>query len=142
MAFESQMELIRRRQPVWPTCGVKPPHGTAKCPAGSWKADTLHRYILSLESCFQQSTSVLPAQPLCLASNRLELQAEMQKSGEDLVRWQEESRGIFPGLNFTWVQEAPVPDSPVQHSHGGLVLAGCLTGILAALIISLFIYKI
>ncbi len=108
----------------------------------SWKADTLHRYILSLESCFQQSTSVLPAQPLCLASNRLELQAEMQKSGEDLVRWQEESRGIFPGLNFTWVQEAPVPDSPVQHSHGGLVLAGCLTGILAALIISLFIYKI
>jgi hypothetical protein len=108
----------------------------------AWKADSLHRYILSLESCFQQSTSGLPAQPLCQASNRSELQTEMQKSGVDLQRWQNDSKGIFPGLNYTWAQEASVPDAPIQHSQGSLIFAGCLIGLMASAIISLFVLKI
>jgi uncharacterized protein involved in exopolysaccharide biosynthesis len=102
------------------------------------KTNSLHRYILSLESCFQQSTSGLPAQPLCQAANRLELQAEMQKTGEDMQLWQNQAKGIFPGLNFSWAQEASIPKNPIQHERGSLVLAGCLTGLIAASIISLF----
>ncbi|HEX7556240.1 MAG TPA: hypothetical protein VF338_06420 [Leptolinea sp.] len=112
-----------------------------KAQQSATKADAIQRYILSLESCFQQSTSGLPAQPLCQVSNRVELQSEMQKSGEDLQKWREESRGIFPGLNFVWSQEAQIPTAPVQHTRGSLVLAGGLTGLLAAAIISLLLVK-
>ncbi len=107
----------------------------------AWKADAIHRYILSLESCYQQSTSGLPAQPLCQASNSMQLQDEMERSGYDLAHWQELSRGLFPGLNFLWAQEAQAVDKPLQHSRGSLILSGCLAGFLAAAILSLFVFK-
>jgi uncharacterized protein involved in exopolysaccharide biosynthesis len=108
----------------------------------AWKADSIHRYLLSLETCLQQSTSGLPAQPLCQASNRAELLAEMENSGAELAHWTELSRGLFSGLNYTWAQEAAIPDSPVQYSRGSLVLAGCLAGMAAAAILCLFVLKI
>ncbi len=108
----------------------------------AWKADTLHRHILSLETCLQQSTSVLPVQPLCQASNRSALLREMQDSGEDMNRWQSEAQGYFPGLNFALAQEAISSASPVLYSRGVLVLAGCLAGLLIASLVSLFIIKI
>ncbi len=113
-----------------------------KAHQASWKADALHRYILSLESCYQQSTSGLAGQPLCQASNRMELLEEMEKSGKDLQNWQNDAKGIFPGLNFLWAQHADVPDKPIQHSRGSLILAGCLAGLLSAFLIAEFTYKI
>jgi hypothetical protein len=106
------------------------------------KADGLQRYILSLESCFQQSTSGLAAQPLCQSSNRLDLQAEMEKTGVDLQRWQDESKGLFPGLNFTLAQQASIPTAPIQQSRGSLVLAGGMAGLIVSAILSLFFHKI
>ncbi len=106
------------------------------------KADGLNRYILSLETCYQQSTSGLAGQPLCRASDRNQLQAEIEKTGTDLQYWLQESRGIFAGLNFSLVQEAASPESPSQHSRGALVLAGALTGMLAVSLYLLFTYKI
>ena len=106
------------------------------------KADGLQRYILSLESCVQQSTSGLAGQPLCQSSNRLDLQTEMEKTGADLQRWQDESKGLFPGLNFTLAQQASIPTAPIQQSRGSLVLAGGLAGLIAAAILSLFFNKI
>lgn len=108
----------------------------------SWKADSLHRHILSLETCLQQSTSGLAAQPLCQVSNRSALLDEIENSGEDLKRWQGESQGYFPGLNFAFTQEASAPGSPIQYSRGALVLAGSLTGLLIAALITLFVIKI
>lgn len=108
----------------------------------SWKADALHRYILTLESCFAQSTSGLPAQPLCQAANRLALQDEISKSGEDLARWTEMSLGFFPGLSFTWAQEAQTPVTPVQFSRGSVVFSSCMAGLLLSALVSLFIFKI
>jgi hypothetical protein len=103
-----------------------------KASLAALKADGLHRYILSLESCLQQSTSGLSAQPLCMAKDRAALLSEMDKSGVDLQQWQAESRGIFPGLNYSITQEASTPEKPSQHSRSGLVLAGGLAGLLAA----------
>ncbi len=108
----------------------------------SWQADALHRYILSLESCFSQSTSGLPAQPLCQASNRLALQDEVKKSGEDLANWKEMSQGFFPGLNFSWAQEAEKPFAPVQFSRGSVIFSSCMAGLLISALVSLFIFKI
>ncbi len=108
----------------------------------AWKADALHRHILSLETCLQQSTSVVPAQPLCQASSRSALLREMQDSGEEMNRWQMEAQGFFPGLNFAFAQEAASPASPVQYSRGVLVLAGCLAGLLIAALAALFVVKI
>jgi uncharacterized protein involved in exopolysaccharide biosynthesis len=106
------------------------------------KADGLQRYILTLESCFQQSTSGLAAQPLCQPSNRLDLQTEMEKTGADLQQWQDEAKGFFPGFNFTLAQQATIPVAPIQQSRGSLVLAGGLSGLVAAAILSLFFHKI
>jgi uncharacterized protein involved in exopolysaccharide biosynthesis len=106
------------------------------------KADALHRYVLSLESCFQQSTSGQVAQPLCQASSRLELQDEMDASGKDLAKWQEQSLGFFPGLNFLWAQEAVENNAPIQHSRGSMILFGCMAGFLISVIISLIVIKI
>jgi capsular polysaccharide biosynthesis protein len=106
------------------------------------QADGLRRYILSLETCFQQSTSGMAAQPLCQASDRLKLQAEIEKSGDDLQRWQTESRGIFTGLNYSIAQEAGTPDNPSQHSRASLVLAGSLIGLLVVSLYMLFTRKI
>ena len=108
----------------------------------SWRADALHRYILSLESCFQRSTSIFPAQPLCQASNRMQLQEEFEKAGEDLANWQMMASGYFPGLNFSWTQEAQQPRSPVQFSKGSLGLGGCAAGFLISALLSLFLFKI
>jgi uncharacterized protein involved in exopolysaccharide biosynthesis len=108
----------------------------------AWQADALHRYILSLETCFQQSTAILPAQPLCQISNQADLQEEITKSGQELQRWTETSRGYFPGMNFSWEQEATAPESPVQYARGGLIMAGCLAGFSAAAIAALFVHKI
>jgi hypothetical protein len=105
------------------------------------QVDGLHRYILSLESCFQQSTSGMAAQPLCQASDRIKLQAEIQKSGVDLQRWQSESSGIFTGLNYSIAQEAETPGRPSQHSRASLVLAGGLIGLLVATLYMLFTRK-
>lgn len=108
----------------------------------AWKTDSIHRYLLSLESCLQQSTAGLPAQPLCQASNRVDLLAEMENTGIELRQWADLSRGYFPGLNFSWSQEAAVPNSPTQFSRGSLVLAGSLAGLAAASILCLFVLKI
>ncbi|NMB55679.1 MAG: hypothetical protein GYA15_13370 [Leptolinea sp.] len=108
----------------------------------AWQADSLHRYILSLETCFQQSTANLPAQPLCQISRQADLQAEITKSGQELQQRTEMSHGFFPGMNFSWEQEATAPESPVQYARGGLILAGCLAGFSAAAIAALFIHKI
>jgi len=106
------------------------------------QADGLHRYLLSLESCFQQSTAGMAAQPLCQASNRHKLQTEIQNSSADLLNWQTGSRGIFIGLNYSIAKEAETPDSPSQHSRASLVLAGGLIGLLVATLFMLFSRKI
>lgn len=105
------------------------------------KADGLSRYILSLETCYQQSTSGLTAQPLCGASDRKKLQLEMENAGLDLQYWLRESRGIFAGLNYSIAQEAVKPESPSQHSRGALVFAGGLAGLLAVSLYLLFTHK-
>ena len=105
------------------------------------KADGLSRYILSLETCYQQSTSGQAAQPLCQASDRKKLQAEMENAGLDLQHWLQESRGIFAGLNYSIAQEAVKPDSPSQQSRGALVFAGGLAGLLAVSLYLLFAHK-
>lgn len=107
----------------------------------AWQADALHRYILSLESCFQQSTSGLAAQPLCQASDRLKLQEEIQSSGTDLSLWQDTAQGYFPGLDFSWAQEAEESKTPIQFSVGILTLGGCLAGILVSLLTLIFLKK-
>jgi hypothetical protein len=106
------------------------------------KADGLQRYILSLESCYQQSTSGMAAQPLCHADDRTKLQAEMKNSSEDMQHWLSESQGIFSGLNFAIAEEAGIPVKPSQHSRGILVLAGSLTGLFAASIYVILAHKI
>jgi uncharacterized protein involved in exopolysaccharide biosynthesis len=116
--------------------------GFQKASRAATRADGLRRYILSLESCFQQSTSGMAAQPLCQATDRLKLQAEIEKSGDDLQRWQTESRGIFSGLNYSIAQEAGIPEDPSQHSRASLVLAGGLIGLLTTILFMLFTRKI
>jgi uncharacterized protein involved in exopolysaccharide biosynthesis len=106
------------------------------------KADGLQRYILSLESCYQQSTSGMSAQPLCQATYRTKLQTEMENSGKDMQQWLSESRGIFSGLNFAIAEDAGKPVKPSQHSRGILVLAGSLTGLLAASVYIILAHKI
>jgi hypothetical protein len=44
----------------------------------------------------------------------MELLEEMEKSGKDLQNWQNDAKGIFPGLNFLWAQQADVPDKPIH----------------------------
>jgi len=116
--------------------------GFQKASRAATRADGLRRYILSLESCFQQSTSGMAAQPLCQASDRLKLQAEIENSGDDLQRWQTESQGMFTGLNYSIAQEAGIPDDPSQHSRASLVLAGGLIGLLTVSLFMLFTRKI
>lgn len=105
------------------------------------KADGLNRYILSLETCYQQSTSGLAAQPLCRASDRKQLQAEIENTGKDLQHWLQESRGIFAGLNYSLLQEADRPENPSQHSQGALVFSGGLAGLLVVSLYLLFTHK-
>ncbi|MEI8131842.1 MAG: hypothetical protein WCG34_05375 [Leptolinea sp.] len=105
------------------------------------KADSLQRHILSLETCLQNSTSGLPAQPLCQVSNHKDLLAEIQNSGQDLQEWRSQANGYFPGLNYTWSQEAQIPSAPIQHSRGGFTLAGGLAGLFAAAMLSLLVER-
>jgi len=104
-------------------------------------ADSLQRHILSLETCLQNSASGMPAQPLCQASSRKDLQAELQFSGNDLLDWRSKANGYFPGLNYTWSQEAQTPASPIQQSRGGLTLAGGLTGLFGAAMLILLVER-
>jgi len=104
-------------------------------------ADSMQRHILSLETCLQNSTSGLPAQPLCQSSSRKDLQAELQYSGNDLLDWRSKANGYFPGLNFTWSQEAQTPTAPIQQSQGGLTLAGGLAGLFGAAMLTLLVER-
>jgi uncharacterized protein involved in exopolysaccharide biosynthesis len=105
------------------------------------KADSLQRHILALESCLQSSTSGLQAQPLCQVSSRNDLLAEMQNSGAELQDWRIKSNGFFPGLNYTWSQEARIPANPSLQSRASLLLSGGLAGLFAAVILSLFLER-
>jgi uncharacterized protein involved in exopolysaccharide biosynthesis len=100
------------------------------------KADSLQRHILSLETCLQNSTSGLPAQPLCQVSNRVELQKELKASGNDLMEWRTASNGFFPGMNFTFSQKANPPSNPIMRTRGSLTLAGSFAGLFLSLLIS------
>jgi uncharacterized protein involved in exopolysaccharide biosynthesis len=66
----------------------------------------------------------------------------MENSGKDMQQWLSESRGIFSGLNFAIAEDAGKPVKPSQHSRGILVLAGSLTGLLAASVYIILAHKI
>ena len=113
-----------------------------KASLAATKADGLNRFILSLETCYQQSTSGQVAQPLCQASDRKKLQTELENAGVDLQHWMKESRGLFAGLNYSIAREAVKPQNPIQHSRGTLILAGGLAGMLTVSLLLLFTHPV
>lgn len=99
------------------------------------KAQSLQRYLESLEMCLQRSVVVEPVMNECSTSSLDELLGEMQTTGRLLTDARLASRGVLPSLLLDWTERAMVPDQPSHLGLGQFVAAGSLLGLITALIL-------
>ncbi|MBN1370808.1 MAG: hypothetical protein JW987_02520 [Anaerolineaceae bacterium] len=93
------------------------------------RADSASRTLASLEACLARTAHSSPAEGLCGAGNLVELQAEIQRTGELLAQEQQGARGLVSFVLVGSAEKAVVPAQAVANGRGALALAGALIGL-------------
>jgi len=96
-------------------------------------AERYHRYLLSLESCLEQSITDGPAEADCRLSRVYEIQIEMMKTGELEEIERLASQGVMPATTFQLAENAEIPTQPIVNGHGALIFGGALIGLALAI---------
>jgi len=96
------------------------------------QADSLYRYMLSLESCLEQTAASRPSEALCTVQNLDEIQFLLETSSRAQVEERTASQGISAALSFQHARVASPPEQPAQFGRNSLLLAGALIGLLLA----------
>ncbi len=99
------------------------------------QAEGLRRSLESLESCLQNMAVVEPSTAQCGWSNQADLQRELQSLGERYIQEKQAARGLIPALMFTKGEEAVTDPRPAANDRNGMVLAGALLGLVAAVVL-------
>jgi hypothetical protein len=94
------------------------------------KADQIHRYLLSLESCLSEAAASEPTSAQCSRARFAQIQAELGEAGKALYQERLDSQGLFAGMTIGPLDLATLPDRPVLYQRNQVVLAGCLIGFL------------
>jgi hypothetical protein len=87
----------------------------------------------SLVTCLSTTAMIEPAPAQCTGADLPQIQARIVQTGQAISAARQASRGMLPGMGYQWTQKAAPPARPVVYGRGGLVLAGALIGLLAAL---------
>jgi len=95
----------------------------------------LQSHLDSLERCLSTSVASDPVQGACMGTSLAEIQAEIAIAGQAITAARAASRGMLPGMGFQWTQQAVPNDRPVTYGRAGLVLAGAVIGLLAAVLL-------
>lgn len=96
------------------------------------QAESLNRYIQTLESCLAAAAASEPAHAVCSRYRFAEIQANLAEAGQAFYQERVASRGLFAGLVIGPPAEAVVSEKPVLYRQGQLVLAGGMLGMLLA----------
>lgn len=97
-------------------------------------ADHLERYLDGLTGCLQQQSISGVERVGCPYQNSQQIEAEIRKTGEQILKARAEARGLIPGLRFTLNQPAVLLPKPVQFQRTTYLLAGALLGLITALV--------
>ncbi|MDZ4158730.1 MAG: hypothetical protein U1B80_02975 [Anaerolineaceae bacterium] len=96
-------------------------------------AESLARYVDSLVSCLEQSAAVQPVAGNCSPASLPNIQEELKPAVAMMHRHRIASQGILPAMTFALPNFGAAPTSPVLYGRDLLMLAGALTGLLAAI---------
>jgi len=99
------------------------------------QADHLERYLDGLTTCLQQQTSGGVEIHACPFQDLQQLQTEINKTGEEILKSRVNARGLIPGIRFALTQPAELLPEPVQFQRSTGLLAGALIGLVAALFV-------
>lgn len=94
------------------------------------QADSLNRYLRSLENCLAVAAASEPSHALCSQARFSEIQADLAEAGAALYQERIASRGLFVGLTIGPADAAVIGERPVLYGQNQLVLAGGLLGML------------
>lgn len=88
-----------------------------------------------IESCFEQAVVIDPVSPYCDVTNMHEIQKQLaalnlQESNPALL-----SRVLLSRISFQVTRESTLPASPIRLHRNLTTLAGCISGLLAVLIL-------
>jgi len=97
------------------------------------RAQTILRYLDSVESCLGRTASSEPVQAMCANDDLDDILARFDQVSAELQRETTASRGLMPGLRFEWAERASVPSMRVGEGQGAGVLLGAMLGWLTAL---------
>ncbi len=87
-----------------------------------------------LQRCLSASVLTEPTMAGCTGADRAAIQAELARSGEQIVAARQASRGMLPGMGYQWTRAAVENPRAVANGRGRLALAGALLGLLAGLL--------
>jgi len=101
----------------------------------SEQAEGLRRTLEGLENCLQNMAVVEPSTAQCGWPSQADLQRELQSLGERYIQEKQAVRGLIPALMFTKGEEAVADPRPAANDRNGMVLAGALLGLVAAVVL-------
>ena len=101
----------------------------------SEQAEGLRRSLEGLESCMQHMAVVEPSTAQCGWSNQADLQRELRSLGERHIQEKQAARGLIPALTFSMGEKAAADPRPAANDRNGMVLAGALLGLAAAVVL-------
>ena len=97
------------------------------------EADGLQRYLESMENCLARASVASPSSGQCSQANLDQIQAEIQKTGQQLTEARLSSRGLSSSLSIDQAEADLIPARAVSDQRGQQVLAGALVGFLIGL---------
>lgn len=102
------------------------------------EAEEMHRLLLSLESCLEQAVVVEPAGGQCTPDRFADIQADMSAAGKLYSEAKLGSGGLSSSLVLGPAEYIGVSSQPVILARNQVVLAGCLLGLLAGILLLQF----
>lgn len=99
--------------------------------ASAREADSLERYLSSLESCLARAVTSPPSYGRCTQAELLAIQEEIAKTGAAFGAARISARGMSSSLVFDLAQMDAAPARRVTPQRGQMVLAGGMLGFVA-----------
>ena len=98
-------------------------------------AEEIRKTVQSLEDCLEKAASTEPSGAVCAQSRFVDIQTDLREAGAQLFQERAASRGFFAGLAVGPAEPVTMSTEPVLYGRNGLILAGCLVGLLVGVVI-------
>ncbi len=99
------------------------------------RADSLIKYLDSLEYCLERTTAANESYVPCKFPNLMAILSEIQSTGEIAYKEKEASLGMMAALDVKLVEKGKAAISPVIFRRSSLVFAGMVIGLVFAVIL-------